>query len=114
MNRVSRTLLFVGLLMPVTAFAQDLAAPATATDARVIVRLRDDVALAGYAAAFVVDDRLQDTARFGYHSRPVIGAIMTLERRHGFRARAFYSRAIKGFAATISPAVAARLAADPL
>jgi subtilisin family serine protease len=114
MIRVSRAVLLACLLMPVAAFAQDVAAPAAATGTRVIVRLRDDVELASYTAAFVADDRLQDTARFGYHSRPVVGAIMALERRHGFRARAFYSRAIKGFAATITPAVAARLAADPL
>jgi subtilisin family serine protease len=114
MIRVSRAVLLACLLMPVAAFAQDVAGPAAATGARVIVRLRDDVELASYTAAFIADDRLQDTARFGYHSRSVVGAVMTLERRHGFRARAFYSRAIKGFAATITPAVAARLAADPL
>ena len=58
--------------------------------------------------------RRQDRARFGYHSKAVLGAIMMLERRHGFRARVFYSSAIKGFAATITPAVAAKLSADPL
>src|SRR3954453_9473983 len=68
-------------------------------DPRVIVILRPDAALDRYAGAFVYDDRLQDTARFGYHSRAVLGAIMTLERRHGFRATAFYSRALKGFSA---------------
>ena len=113
MVRVGRALLFACMLTPVTAFAHGLAAPA-AGESRVIVRLRDDVALDGYAAAFLADERTQDRVRFGYHSRPVLGAIMNLERRHGFRARAFYSRALKGFAASVTPAVAARLAADPL
>ena len=92
--------------------AQDVAAPAG--QRRVIVTLRDDVKLDTFASAFVADERLQDQARFGYHSKAVLGAIMALERRHGFRASAFYSRALRGFAATVTPAVAARLAADPM
>jgi subtilisin family serine protease len=111
---IARVLLFACLLTPVPSFAQDLMAAAPAGQRRIIVTLRDDVSLDAYAGAFVADDRLQDTRRFGYHARPVLGAIMTLERRHGFRASAFYSRALKGFAATVTPAVAARLAADPL
>ena len=114
MRPIVRALVFACLLTPAAAIAQDLAAPAPAGQTRVIVTLRDDAKLESYAAAFVADERLQDRARFGYHSRPVLGAIMALERRHGFRARAFYSSALRGFAATMTPAVAARLAADPL
>jgi len=114
MRRLVRALCFVCLLAPAAAFAQDVFAPVPAGQMRVIVRLRDDVKLDGFAAAFTADDRLQDGKRFGYHSKSVLGAIMSLERRHGFRARAFYSAAIKGFAATVPSAVAARLAADPL
>ncbi len=114
MGRAVRAFFVVCLLTPAAAVAQDLAAPAPAGQVRVIVTLRDDAKLDSYASAFAADERLQDRARFGYHSRPVLGAIMTLERRHGFRARAFYSSAIRGFAATMTPAMAARLAADPL
>jgi len=78
------------------------------------VTLRAEAGQDGYASAFAYDERLQDTNRFGYHSRAVLGAIMTLERRYGFRATAFYSRALKGFAATVPPGVLARMAADPL
>jgi subtilisin family serine protease len=105
------------LLLILAAFpglARSQALSARPRDSRVIVILRSDATLDRYAAAFVYDDRLQDTARFGYHSRAVLGAVMTLERRHGFRATAFYSRALKGFSATVSPAALARLAADPL
>ena len=114
MVRAGCAFLVACMLAPAAAFAQNNAAPAAAGETRVIVTLRDNAALGSYAAAFVADDRLQDSARFGYHSRPVLGAIMTLERRHSFRARAFYSRALKGFAASVTPAVAARLAADPM
>lgn len=114
MGRAVRAFFVVCLLTPAAAVAQDLAAPAPAGQVRVIVTLRDDAKLDSYAGTFVADERLQDRARFGYHSRTVLGAIMALERRHGFRARAFYSSAIRGFAATMTPAMAARLAADPL
>src|SRR4051794_30128211 len=114
MRRAVLTLFVVCLLTPAAAIAQSPRAPAAAGDVRVIVTFRDDARLDSYASAFVADERLQDRARFGYHSRSVLGAIMTLERRHGFRARAFYSAALRGFAATMTPQTAARLAADPL
>src|SRR4051794_38943579 len=114
MRRGVLTLFVVCLLMPGAAIAQSPRAPAAAGEVRVIVTFRDDARLDSYASAFVADERLQDRVRFGYHSRSVLGAIMTLERRHGFRARAFYSAAIRGFAATMTPQMAARLAADPL
>jgi len=112
MIRRAAALLLVLLSWPAVSRAQTVAA--RPRDSRVIVIFRPDVSLDRFAGAFVYDERLQDTARFGYHSRAVLGAIMTLERRLGFRASAFYSRALKGFAATLPPAVVARLAADPL
>jgi subtilisin family serine protease len=112
MIRRAAALALLVLIVPAASGAQTVAARPRGT--RVIVTLRPDATLDRFAGAFVYDDRLQDTARFGYHSRAVLGAIMTLERRHGFRATAFYSRALKGFAATLPAGVLARLAADPL
>lgn len=80
---------------------------------RVVVQLRDDVPLDGFAAAFVPDERTSQP-QAAYHSPAVLGAIMSLERHYGFRARAFYSRAIRGFAATVTPTERARLEADPM
>jgi subtilisin family serine protease len=115
MLRVGRVVLIACLLSQAAAFAQGPApSAASSVPSRVVVTLRDDVALDAYAAAFVADERLDDRVRFGYHSKAVVAAVMALERRHGFRSHAFFSRALKGFVATVTPAVAARLAADPL
>jgi len=112
MVRRAVALLLLVLSFPAASGAQTVAA--RPRESRVIVVFRPDALLDRFAGAFAYDDRLQDTARFGYHSRAVLGAIMALERRHGFRATAFYSRALKGFAATLPAAVVAKLAADPL
>ena len=68
MIRAGCAVLVACMLAPAAAFAQNNAAPAAPGETRVIVTLRDSAALASYAAAFVADDRLQDSARFGYHS----------------------------------------------
>lgn len=81
---------------------------------RVIVQFKDTVAFDQFVPEFRPDARLADARRHGYHSRGVLGAIMSLERRHGFRADAFYSRALKGFAAPVTDAQRRRLEADPL
>jgi subtilisin family serine protease len=112
MVRRAAALLLLLLSFPAASGAQTVAV--RPRESRVIVIFRPDALLDRFAGAFAYDERLQDTARFGYHSRAVLGAVMTLERRHGFRATAFYSRALKGFAATLPAAVIARLAADPL
>src|SRR5690242_7142745 len=112
MIRSAAALLLLFVSFPAASGAQTVAA--RPRESRVIVIFRPDAAIDRFASAFVYDDRLQDTGRFGYHSRAVLGAIMSLERRHGFRATAFYSRALKGFAATLPPAVLAKLAADPM
>src|SRR5689334_5276445 len=111
MVRRAAAVLLLLLSVPAATGAQTVARP---RDMRVIVIFRPDALLDRFAGAFAYDDRLQDTARFGYHSRAVLGTIMTLERRHGFRATAFYSRALRGFAATLPAAVVAKLAGDPL
>jgi subtilisin family serine protease len=102
------------LLVSVSAAAGAQTVATRPRESRVIVIFRPDAAIDRYAGAFVYDDRLQDTARFGYHSRAVLGAIMSLERRYGFRATAFFSRTVKGFAATLPPAIVAKLAVDPM
>jgi subtilisin family serine protease len=81
---------------------------------RVIVELRGDVSFDAFASEYVADARLQDSKLHGHHSRAVLGAILTLERRYGVRAYAFFTRAVAGFAAHVTPAQRARLAADPL
>ena len=101
------------LVLLVPSASRTQAAPAAATS-RVIVQLRDDVRFDAFTGDWRPDARLADPVRHGYHSRGVIGAIMALERRHGFRADAFFSRAVKGFAARVTPAQQARLAADPM
>ena len=106
----------VALLFAIACIAGATGAPAQLNQTglqRVIVTLRDDVPLDAYAAAFVPDARTQNP-RAAYHSRSVVGAIMSLERAHGFTARAFYSRAIRGFAASLTAAQRDGLARDPL
>lgn len=91
-------------------------APAQRADggrSRFIVQLRPDVDLTAFAADFRADERTADP-RAGYHSRSVLGAIMALERQHGFRSDAFFSRALRGFAAVLTPQQRDRLAANPL
>jgi subtilisin family serine protease len=81
--------------------------------ARYIVQLKDAVDLSAFTAAFTPDERTADP-RAAYHSRAVVGAVMALERSHGFKARAFFSRAIRGFAAELTTQQRDRLAAHPL
>jgi subtilisin family serine protease len=103
-------------LFVVSLVAVPAGTPALQNDSgaqRVIVMLRADVALDGYAGAFVADARTRQPIA-AYHARDVVGAIMSLERSHGFKATAFFSRAIRGFAATLTAAQRDRLARDPL
>jgi aqualysin 1 len=111
---MSRLLAFLALVLVVCVPASTAAKGASGKRERVVVRLRDDVSFDRFAAEYKADPRLADRLKSGYHSRGVIGAVMSLERRHGFRADAFYSRAVKGFAALVSPVQRAQLAADPL
>jgi subtilisin family serine protease len=105
----------VMMAMAVAAAGAAAAQPAEReTRTRVIVQFKDTVAFERFEAEFRPDARLADARRHGYHARGVLGAIMALERRHGFRADAFYSRALKGFAAPVTAAQRRRLEADPL
>jgi subtilisin family serine protease len=110
MRRLLGIALAFAVIAPVVVSTQDVPAPAS----RVIVTLKNGVSLASFAGAYVADARLADQRRFGYESHALVGAVLTLERRYGFRATNFYSRAIKGFAASVTPAQAAALQADPL
>ena len=105
------------LILSAAAFlALSARAPAQQNDTarqRVIVTLRDDAPLDGYAGAFTADERTRNPLA-AYHSHAVLGAVMSLERAHGFKARAFYSRALRGFAAALTAAQRERLAQDPL
>ena len=94
-----------------------VAAPATVTNAqqtrRYIVQFKSDAALDRFAAEYNDDGRFA-ASRHRYHSRSVLGAVMTLERRHGFRADAVFSRALRGFAGPLTPGQLRRVSADPL
>jgi subtilisin family serine protease len=89
------------------------AQPASGARARVVVTLKSATDFAAFEREFVSDER---TARpsAAYHSRGVVGAVMSLERRHGFRADAFFSRALQGFSASLTPAQREALARHPL
>jgi subtilisin family serine protease len=107
-----RLLLAASLILGIAGAAA--AQPGGQGPSRVIVQFKDGVAFDRYLPDYRPDPRLADAQRHGYHSRGVLGAIMALERRHGFRADAFYSRALKGFAAPVTDAQRRRLEADPL
>lgn len=80
---------------------------------RVIVTFRNDVSFAAFEREFVADQRTRNPT-LAYHSRAVLGAVMALERRHGFRAEMFYSRALQGFAAVLTGPQIRALATDPM
>jgi subtilisin family serine protease len=70
----------------------------------VIVVLHDDVDYRAYAANFRADERMNaDPVAWGYHRREVVGAVQSMEARHGFKADRVYSHAIRGFAARLNP-----------
>ena len=107
----SASILLVALFIPSTAAV----AQRQPARERVIVEFHDNAALDGFAAEYRADDReAQAPQVFRYQSRAVLGAIKALERRHGFRAYAFYSRAIRGFAASVTAAQRAALERHPL
>jgi len=81
---------------------------------RVIVQFRDDAAFDAFAADYADDDRTAARGQSTYHRKGVVGAAMALERKHGFRATNFYSHALKGFAASVTPAQRRALEANPL
>jgi aqualysin 1 len=90
-----------------SAFAQ------SATRSRVIVTLKDATDFATFERDFTADERTQRPTA-AYHRRGVLGAIMRLERAQGFRADAFFSRALNGFAAALTPAQIDALSRHPM
>lgn len=89
------------------------AQPAANTRSRVVVTLKAATDLAPFVGDFVSDERTR-RASAAYHSRAVVGAVMSLERQYGFRADAFFSRALRGFAASLSRGQIDALSRHPL
>lgn len=112
MKSVIRTAAFTSLCLMVLAGAAR-AQPAANTRTRVIVTLKAATDLAPFERDFAHDERTRRPSA-AYHSRAVVGAVMSLERRHGFRADAFFSRALRGFAASLTRAQIDALSRHPL
>lgn len=112
MKSAFRTAVLASACLILAAAAVD-AQPAGNARARVIVTLKAAADLAPFERDFADDERTR-RATAAYHSRAVVGAVMSLERRHGFRADAFFSRAIRGFAASLTRAQIDALAGHPL
>jgi len=112
MKSAIRTGLLSSLCLLALASAAQ-AQPAPTTRTRVVVTFKSATDLAGFERDFVSDDRTR-RATAAYHSRAVVGAVMSLERRHAFRADAFFSRAVRGFAASLTQAQLDALARNPM
>lgn len=89
------------------------AQPASGARARVVVTLKSATDFAPFEREFVSDERTRRPTA-SYHSRAVVGAVMSLERSHGFRADAFFSRALQGFAASLTQPQREALARHPM
>jgi subtilisin family serine protease len=69
----------------------------------VIVMFRGSAALSTHRPDFRPDERAAaDPDAWGYLDHDVVGSVMALERRHGFRADHVYSAALRGFAARLT------------
>ena len=69
----------------------------------VIVLFRGNADLSNHRGDFRADERAAaDPDAWGYLNRDVVGSVMALERRHGFRADHVYSATVRGFAARLS------------
>jgi aqualysin 1 len=69
----------------------------------VIVVFRNNAALSSHQADYRRDERAAaDPDAWGYLNHDVVGSVMALERRHGFRADHVYSTALRGFAARLT------------
>ena len=108
---VSRSV--IGTVMVAAVIAVSAASIDAQQPRRYIVQFKADVAFDDHVADYADDARFASEQQ-RYHSRGVLGAMMALERRHGFRADAVFSVALKGFAGPLTPGQLRRLRADPL
>ena len=95
MKSVFRTALFASICF--AAFA-NVANAQPGARTRVVVTLKSSTDFSSFERDFAGDARTERPSA-AYHRRGVLGAVMSLERRHAFRADAFFSRAVQGFAA---------------
>ena len=107
-----RTALLASLCLAALA-GTAAAQPAAGGRTRVVVTLKSTTDFTAFEREFAGDERTRRPAA-SYHSRGVLGAIMSLERRYAFRADAFFSRALQGFAASVTPGQREALARHPL
>jgi subtilisin family serine protease len=113
---ISARALRVALIVALTSTCSAAVVAAQRVDAartQFVVQLRSDVDLSSFVADYAPDERTANP-RANYHSHAVVGAVMALERQYGFRSYAFFSRALRGFAARLTPQQRDRLAANPL
>jgi subtilisin family serine protease len=80
----------------------------------VIVLFRNGADLSSHGTDARRDERAAaDPDGWGYLNRDVVGSVIALERRHGFRADHVYSAAVRGFAARLSARQIDELEQDP-
>lgn len=89
------------------------AQPNRETRTRVVVTFKSATDFAAFERDYASDERTRRPVA-AYHSRGVLGAVMSLERRHAFRADAFFSRAVQGFAASLTQSQLRALANNPM
>ena len=90
-----------------------VAQPASGARSRVVVTLKSTTNFTAFERDFVSDERTQRPTA-AHLARGVVGAVMSLERGLGFRADAFFSRALQGFAAALTPGQIEALGRNPM
>jgi aqualysin 1 len=105
----------------IITFLSVLAAASTLGEAQrpaasfpVIVVFRGDASLAAHRGDYRSDERAAaDPDAWGYLDHDVVGSVMALERRHGFRADQVFSAAVRGFSARLNGRQIDALEHDP-
>ena len=105
----------------IITFLSALALASTAGEAQrpaasfpVIVVFREDVSLAKGGPNYHADERAAaDPEAWNYLDHDVVGSVMALERRHGFRADQVFSVAMRGFSARLNGRQIDALEHDP-
>ncbi len=81
----------------------------------VIVVFNENAAFQPFSDQYQPDERATaNPAAWGYHDRGVIGAVQSLERRHGFRSERVFSATIRGFSGLLTARQIADLENDPM